>query len=340
MVYDDIDDDDDVLIDEPSQQEESSSTDSPIDKSSQQTTEESSEEQEIDIIATLLNDRGIKDLSKLSFEDESGNTIERSWDDLTSEEQLQVLRSSTPAAEDGLDESEIQLVNSYRQSNLTLAEYIQYIQNQAVENYKKSIDETTQEYTVDQYSDDELYVLDLINRTGITQEEAEQFLETAKANESVFNKQITTLRTAYKQQEEEMAKYEQYQSEQKAQEEYNKFAQSIYDSVGKFQPMNGNIDMDSNDRSQLYEFLTGQDNAGNNWFRKALQDPEAVTKMAWYLLYGDQAFWDVQNYYGSQIMALKKDLPKQKPISNIIYKPKSNKPSDNKPYYDDLDDDI
>ena len=41
------------------------------------------DEQPKDLTAELLKIRGIEDSSKIKFEDETGTTIERSWDDLS-----------------------------------------------------------------------------------------------------------------------------------------------------------------------------------------------------------------------------------------------------------------
>ena len=54
-------------------------------------------------------------------------------------------------------------------------------------------------------SDDELFCIDLLDKIGsdnITDEELQQALESAKANENLFNKQVASLRVYYKDLEE------------------------------------------------------------------------------------------------------------------------------------------
>jgi hypothetical protein len=73
----------------------------------------------------------------------------------------------------------------------------QYIQSLQESNYKEPI----QTYEVDSMSDDELFCLDLLDKVGsenISDEELQEALENAKANESLYNKQVASLRVYYK----------------------------------------------------------------------------------------------------------------------------------------------
>ena len=56
-------------------------------------------------------------------------------------------------------------------------------------------------YEVDNMSDDELFCCDLLDKIGsenISDEELQQALDNAKANESLYNKQVASLRVYYK----------------------------------------------------------------------------------------------------------------------------------------------
>ena len=318
MEYDDFD----MPVEDQVIQEEE-----PIIESSQE------EVEEIDLIGSLLKDRGIEDASKISFEGDGGEIIEKDWNDLTSEEQLNILRTTEISPETGLDDSEIQFINSIRSSQLTPQEYIQYIQNQAIESFKAQIGQPS--YTIDQYNDDELYIQDLKTRiSDISDEEAAELLERAKLNETLFNKQITALRNEYKQAEQQQLEQTKYQEDLQAKENYNRFAKSIEEEVIKFDSIaNGNLNMSTDDKRDLYEFITGFDQAGNSWFGKALNDPETVVKMAWFALNGEQAFQDIQDFYNSEILKLKKE---NKP--NSTYKPKQSRTTQTNNGFDDLDD--
>ena len=75
--------------------------------------------EEEDVITTLLRRQGIVDPDKIKFEGEDGTMEERSWDDLSYEEQLNILTGdqeppSSSEAENDLDDDEIDLINLVR----------------------------------------------------------------------------------------------------------------------------------------------------------------------------------------------------------------------------------
>lgn len=311
MEYDDIIDD-----------YEEGSVEQPLEQQQEEIIAQPEIEQ--DLISSLLKDRGIEDKNSISFEDEDGSTIFRSWDDLSVEEQLNIFRSTTPEAESGLDVSEIQLINSIRSNNLTPEQYINQIQTQAVENYKKSSPNV--KYIVDDYNDDELFVYDLLDKiSDLTEEEAVEALDKAKSNMTLFNKQITAIRNSRKEMEDNQAKQLQFEQEQKAAEDYQNFCRTMYNEIANFNSIgDGQLNLSPDDRQNLYEFITGSDETGTPWFSKALNEPETVMKMAWFALNGEQTLKDIQNYYNSEIKKIISNYEsklKQNPQS--IYKPKS-----------------
>jgi hypothetical protein len=79
---------------------------------------------------------------------------------------------------------------------MTPDQYIQSLQK---------VEQPAPTYEVDNMSDDELFCIDLLDKIGsdnITDEELQQALESAKANESLYNKQVASLRVYYKDLEE------------------------------------------------------------------------------------------------------------------------------------------
>jgi len=70
-------------------------------------------------------------MNKIQFEDENEQLIERSWNDLSKEEKLNILNMTLesneqlPADNNDLTEEEINLLNQIRQSNMTPSEYLQ-----------------------------------------------------------------------------------------------------------------------------------------------------------------------------------------------------------------------
>ena len=52
---------------------------------------------------------------------------------------------------------------------------------------------------------------------------------------------------------------------------------------------------------ELYDFITGSDAAGNNYFAKALSDPKILVQTAWFALNGKQMISDITDYFQKEI---------------------------------------
>lgn len=294
-------------------------------------------------ITELLKTRGIEDPTKIKFENDNGEIEEVDWNSLNTKDKLNILNSSTRDENEGLDASEVDLINAIRQSQLTPAEYLQYIQRNSIETYLRNAQSQGQVYSVDQYSDEELYVMDLISKSeDITEEEALEALERAKSNEALFKKQIGAIRNEYKKAEDESLQYARFKQEQDAQDQFNQFAEKIENSIINFKEFSGyDLNMNDEDMQDLYTFITGNDNAGNNWFNKALSDPDTVVQMAWFILNGEKMIQDMNEYYQKEISNVRKEsynkglkdgAKKDTPI--VAYKPKGKAPQT----FEDLDD--
>lgn len=295
---------------------------------------------EEDFISALLKTRGIEDKSRIKFENEEGSVEEVDWNNLSNEDRLNILNSSSESSENDLDDNEIQLINTIRQSGMSPEEYVQYIQQTSISNYVQN-NQDTHSYSIDQYNDDDLYVYDLMSRTGITVEEAQEALERAKQNETLFAKQIGAIRNEYKEAEREQLQNAQAEQDAQAQEQYNQFAQSIANEIYNFKEYSGyNIEMDNEDMQELYEFLVGTDAAGNNYFGKALNDPKLVVQMAYFALNGQRLIDDITDYFQKEITKVgresyAKGLAASKNNSNVVFKDKGKVAQEE---YGDLDD--
>lgn len=324
--FDDYSTNDEVIEDSPIQEE--------------QTQEEEESE---DFLTSLLRSRGIEDSSKIKFENEDGIEEEVSWEDLSNEDRLNIINSVNESPETDLDDSEIQLINQIRSSNMTPKEYLEYVQQSGVNSYVQNSQQPM--YSTDQYTDDELFAMDLIARMGdnITDDEVQEALERAKANETLFQKQIGAIRSEYKRQEEEINKQAQLEQEQQAQEQYNQFAQSVVDQINNFTEFQGyDLNLEESDMQELYDFITGVDAAGNNHFAKALADPKVLVRTAYLALNGQQMINDITDYFQKEITSVRKESYKRgledaqkKSKSDVIYKQKNINTSNN---YAELDD--
>ena len=282
-------DDDDIL--EPSNQEKD-----PVN----QPEPPANQEDQDDYMSDFLKSRGIDDPSKIKFEDENDQLIERDWKDLTKEEKLNILNmpleTREPEDNTSLTEEEIALLTQIRQSNMTPTEFINNISGGEV------VQEPT--YSIDELSDDEVYILDLESRVGeLTDEQAAQALNIAKQqDEELYKKQIEGIRKEYKEREDLKTQQEQAQREQEQQEAFNQYQAKIVDAIEGFTSI-GNLDLnfDDNDKETLAEFMLSQDESGKNYLYEALQDPETLTRAAWFILNGEEAFNSITDYFKNQI---------------------------------------
>ena len=339
-IDDDLDYVDDIDNEVPEQNEE---TDNDLDNQEDQ--HEETQEDDDDVLSSLLRSRGIEDKSKIKFATDDGDVEEVDWNSLSNRDKLNILNSSEDTPETGLDDSEIQLINTIRNSGMNPAEYLQYVGNTGVQNYIQNNQQP--DFEIDQYTDDELFLMDLMSRTGeITEDEAIDALEKAKANETLYQKQVDAIRNEYKQAEQENLLQAQAEQEEAVQQQYAEFSNQIVDEINNLTEIQGfDLNMEDDDMQTLYDFITGQDAAGNNYFAKALSDPRILVKTAWLALNGDQMINDITNYFQKEISSVRKESYKkgvadtQKKMNDsgsVVYK--SVRAKQGKDVFNDLDD--
>lgn len=263
---------------------------------------------EDDFLSDYLKTKGIEDPSKIKFADENDQLIERSWDDLSREEKFNILNTPLEQPRDNenendLTEEEIQLLNLIRQSNLTPSEYLNQISGAPQE----------PQYQVDDFTDDQLFLLDLESRVGeISDEMGAQALATAKQNEELFKKQVEGIRKEYKEREDYQLQQQQAELEQQQEEAYNQFQDNIIDSIEQFDSIgNLNLNFDNSDKEELAQFMLSRDEAGNNYLWQALQDPDTLVKAAWFILNGEEALNGVAEYFKNQIKLISENQYKK-----------------------------
>lgn len=303
------------------------------------------QQEESDIISDLLKDRGIEDKNKIKFEDDSGNVVERSWDSLTIEEQKNILNQDPNSdPEKNLDEQEIEMINQMRLHGMNPVEYVTALRQQGAAMVNNSNDNQEPNYETDDFTDDELFILDLQYRSPeMSDEEAYQALESAKNNEELFKKQIAGIRQYYKGLETDMKSQKELEAKQEQEEQFQNYSNMVLDSIQNINSI-GNLDLDLNteDKEELAQFILGRDQAGINWFGKALEDPDTVVRMAWFALKGEDAFNDIENYISQQIKtaaqnAYNKGLEEGKK-NKVVINPSYNKTTTTKNKIIDLKD--
>lgn len=280
--------------DDPDNQEtpQDNSDDDDFDDSNE---DEDEDEDKDDFIFQVLNLKGIKDPSKIKFEDESGAIIERDWKDLTDNEKLSIFTLEEDTDTD-LEEEEISFINMLRENNLTPSKYIELLQEEISKNIQ---DNQPEVYEVDNLSDDELFALDLIEKLGednVTDEELQQALIQAKTNEDLYNKQVKALRTYYKDLENQR-NYEKEQEQQaQLEQSYNDFSEKILNQIEGFSEIAGQeIELSVDDKNDIANYILTRDDSGQSDFYKELQDPQILTKAAFWILKGPEIMQDLQN---------------------------------------------
>ena len=295
------------------------------------TSDEPPQQEEPDLTTEVLRLKGITNPDKIKFEDETGAVVERAWDSLSREEQINILVDQQPE-QPSFDEAELQLINAIRERGMTPDEYIQSLMPEP----------QAKQYKVDELSDDEVYALDLLHKVGsdISDEEINQAIEAAKQNEDLFKKTVQGLRREYvRLQEDEEA---QIANEKALKEEaiYNNFANSIKSQIKELNSFAGQpLQLSEDDVDDLSSFMLDMDDQGLSAFGKAMNDPSLFTKAAFWILNEDKIVEELNNQmqenYRRGYEQAKLDMqPKSKLVFN---KPTSQKKTTDDVFIDDED---
>lgn len=266
--------------------------------------EDNQQEEEESVTDAFLKSKGINPRA-IKFEGSNGYT-EQDFNDLTREEQLQILQSSDLDDDYGLTDDEIEVINSMRRNNWSTSDYNNYIANLAIQNYVSQQKDLEQPlYNIDNFSDDELYLINLKQQIpDITDEEAYDELDSAKSNPDIFNKRIERLRNEYRQKEDAVKSQAEEDAKRAAEEQMKQFSDTILNTIEKNSVIDlgdSSLELSNEDKNAVANFLLGKDQAGVRYVARALNDPQALVEMAWYLTKGKEAFATLQNYYKQQI---------------------------------------
>jgi hypothetical protein len=266
--------------------------------------EPSGEPTEDDIITTLLKDKGINP-EAIKFENEAGEIEEKSFNELSREEQLQILNYDESDDDFGLAEDEVSLINDLRASNLSADEYKKYIAQQAIQEYLDSNQEDTPVYEIDSIPDDELYLIDLKAKVPeLTEEDASAELELAKQNEALYQKKVQGIRNEYKKKEELLAQQEEEEQRLAAEKAAQEFEDTIVAAIQENDTIDlgeSSLTLSEDDMNEIASFILDSDVAGVRHIAKALNDPKTLVGMVWYALKGQEAFSQITDYYKQKI---------------------------------------
>ena len=153
-------------------------------------------------------------------------------------------------------------------------------------------------YEVDNMSDDELFCIDLLDKVGadnITDEELQQALENAKTNESLYSKQVASLRVYYKNLEDNRRQQEIQEKQEQAEQEFNNFANSIVDSIRNFNALEDTpVELSPDEMEDLANYILTRDASGQSEFARLLNNPVQFTKAAFWMLKGPEILNEMQ----------------------------------------------
>jgi len=269
------------------------------------------------IVDEFLKINGIAD-GKIKFTDENNQQKEESFYDLSKEEQLDIL-TSFKESKPTIDKTEQEFLDYLKTNNLTLDGFLSQYKDNLV---KELSSQYEQNYEIDAYDDQELFLLDLKSRYNLTDDELTLELEKALENEVLFKKKTDSLRTEYKKLEDQYKETKELEFTKQKEEEYNRFADTIVDVAVKNSEFYG-IELEDNEKNEVLSFLLDLDDKGASNFYKELSKPEKLYEAAWFLKYGKDAFNALHSAYESEIAKIKKDTK-----SNVVIKNNTKKPEE------------
>ncbi len=259
---------------------------------------------EVDIITDLLKSKGIEDPLLINFEDEDGSIKQKSFYELPYEEQLNILASNDADIDYELNDSESQAVSFLRENNVTLEETVEYFQRKAVEDYINSQNIVGLE--VDQYSNEELYLLHLKNEyPDLTDEEITLSLEKQQEHPDLFKKQVDKLRGDYKDVEKKQIEDARLEITQAEDAKRRELEETLIDVATTIKDIGG-LTLDDNDRNQVLDHILNKDMQGISPLIKSLNSPERLFQLAWWAVKGEEAFNILHDHYKKEIAQVSK----------------------------------
>lgn len=285
-------------------------------------------ENEDDLTSEVLRLKGIDNPNEIKFQDESGAIVNRSWDSLSREEQINILGDVKENTEEPemFAEDELNLIHAIRNSGMDVNSYMQSMVPQVQQSQDSNV--------IEGMSDEDLYAFDILNKVGndnITDDELDQAIESAKSNEELFKKTVAGLRNQYNGMYQQKQAQVAAQAQQAKEQRYNAFANVVNSHIDNFSNFAGQpIVLSNDDKDLLSDFMLTLDDAGYSQLGHALQDPALLTKAAFWLLNEDNVAAElqrqVQDAYTRGFNAGKGDILNK---SKFVFQPKkSSKKSD------------
>lgn len=292
-------------------------------------------ENEEDVLTSFLKEKGISDPSKIQFENENGEIEDIDFNSLSKEEQLTMLQE---LSDPGLSDHEVEVINYLRKNRVSFNEVIDYFANQRLEEYLNANPEAVHQknYSIDDYSDDELYLADLKSKyPSFTDDELVSKLNIAKSDENLFTKEVEVLRASYKAEEDRMLQEAEAAEKQQYEDLQNNLIQAVSTfneiSLDSADPESDSLVIEDSDKHQILAYLLNQDKDGKSQFVKDIENPNTLIELAWYRTHGKDTIEGITRYWKDvlknerkKIASLEKQLG-NKTNNKTVIAPKENK---------------
>lgn len=254
--------------------------------------------EDMGIFEAFLASRGVRDGKTLVYEGENGELEEIDFNSLDREEQMNILNELTKP---NLSESELAAVNYLRENKSTLKQVVEHFQKKAVEDYIAQNGPVEKTYSIDDYSDEELYIADLKSKyPDMSEEDIQADLELAQTNEELFKKKTEVIRNNYKALEDKAI-----EDEKKAKEnQYNDFKQTVTNHLNEFNEISldyrddksESLQIEDSEKEAIFKYILDRDEEGATKLFKDLNDPKVLVDLAWYRLFGKDAISGISQY--------------------------------------------
>lgn len=314
MTLDELNDlDDDLMVDDDSQQQQHAAVwddDEPEDDedvfdndNDTPDNEDEDQDEESDVLSDYLKSKGIN-RNSIKITNDEGVTEEVAFDNLTREEQMEILNYDPSNPDFSLEDDEKELLNSIRDSRLTVDEYLADYRNKVINEYLEN-NQDEPSYKIDEYSDEDLFLADLKKRIpDITEAEAVAQLQLEQQNPTLFAKKVNGIRADYKQKEDEYNRAQQEEATRAQKEQAEQFEKVIVDTLQRNDTIDfgdSSIELSEDDMNDVASFILDSDAAGVRYIAKALNDPKTLIQMAWWAMKGPEALNQISQYYKKQI---------------------------------------
>lgn len=262
-----------------------------------------------DAISYILK-KNMIDPSKISVTGENGEQETVRFNDLTREEQLDILSSlmsennnNKNDDNNGLNDDEADLINSIRRNRMDVSSFINAIRENAIQQY---LEDNNGQYSFSDLSDDDIFINDYKTRVpDATEQECIDALNAMKSNPNSFKRMVDGIRENYKKQEDIIRENNIRDKQEKERQRLEKEENLVVDTINKFSNMKiGELaaNLSNQDKEDIASFILDSNVSGVRYLQEALNDPETLFKMAWWVTKGEDAVDQMQRYYRQQIM--------------------------------------